>query len=207
MTPVDARRIAESTPLLRKLRPAIKRTKGDKDECAIYKAIASFSNLRCLLLDLHYDIRTPPIDLQWRPNVTELRDILINAATDRDLAQHIWNLISRNQASKALRTLTVRPFGSEVLKMPEAYLLMTIGRTFLVTRPAFDAFEPLQIKRVAEGAYELEVERRLQEGDGPRRGLTPALKQVVEGVWPGPGKWQTRWKSVPLEENDGAGKD
>jgi hypothetical protein len=84
---------------------------------------------------------------------------------------------------------------------------MTVGRTFLVTRPAFDAFEPLQIRRVAEGEYELEVERRLQEGDWPRRGLTPALKQVVDEVWPGPGKWQTRWKSFPLEENDGAGKD
>jgi hypothetical protein len=42
MTPVDAQRIAESTPLLRELRLPIKRTKGDKDECAIYKAIESF---------------------------------------------------------------------------------------------------------------------------------------------------------------------
>ncbi|KAJ0421669.1 hypothetical protein BJY00DRAFT_282161 [Aspergillus carlsbadensis] len=202
MTPADVRRIAESTPLLRELRLPIKRTKGDKDECAIYKAIGSFCNLRCLLLDLHYDIRTPPVDPQWRPGASQLRDILINAATDKDLAQSIWNLIARNQASKALRTLTVRPFGADVLKMPEAYLLMTVGRAFLVMRPPSDAFEPLQIRRVAEGAYELEVERRLQEGDGPRRGLTPALKQVVDGVWPGPGKWQTRWRSFPLAEEE-----
>ncbi|KAL3488827.1 hypothetical protein BJX62DRAFT_239663 [Aspergillus germanicus] len=76
MTPVDVRRIAESTPVLRELRLPFKRTKGDKDECALYKAIGSFCDLRCLLLDLHYDIRTPSIGLQWRPSATELRDIL-----------------------------------------------------------------------------------------------------------------------------------
>jgi hypothetical protein len=206
MTATDVVRIAESAPHLRELRLTIKRTLGDNNESAIYKAIgSSFRDLHSLLLDLHYDTRTPPIYPRWRPNATELRDILVNAATDKDLAHRIWTVISRNQATKALRNLTMRPFGSEAFQMLEAYLLLTVGRTFLVTRSSsLDDSEPANIRCVAEGAYELEVENRLLERGNPWRELSPFLKEVVDGVWPGTGKWQARWRSFPLEEAEEA---
>ncbi|KAL2848399.1 hypothetical protein BJY01DRAFT_159922 [Aspergillus pseudoustus] len=204
MTATHVVRIAESAPHLRELRIPLKRTMGDENESAIYRAIgSSFRNLQSLLLDLHYDTRTPPLYPRWRPNATELHDILVNAATDKDLAQRIWTVISRNQATKTLRNLTVRPFGSEAFQMLEAYLLLTLGRTFLVTRgSSMDGSEPLHIKCVGEGVYELEVENRLLERGNPWRGLPPLLREVVDGVWPGTGEWQTRWKSFPLEEEE-----
>ncbi|KAL4993713.1 hypothetical protein BDV10DRAFT_189701 [Aspergillus recurvatus] len=200
LTAADILRFAESAPNLRELRLPLKRDKGSKDECGIYRALSAFTNLHCLLLDLHYDTRTAPIYPGWRPSATELREILVNAATDAELARSIWTLVSETQSSKALRSLSVHPFGSESFKMPEAYLLMSLAPSFLVQRPAFDVFEPLEIKCVAEGRYELEVEWRLQEGDGPGRGLTKSLKEVFNEVWPGEGKWQTRWRSFPLKE-------
>ncbi|KAL5041129.1 hypothetical protein BDW71DRAFT_212416 [Aspergillus fruticulosus] len=202
-TATDILQFAESAPNLRELRLPLKRNKGNKDECGIYKALGSFTNLRSLLLDLHYDTRTAPIYPQWRPSATELGEILVNTATDAHLAHSIWNLISKTQSSKALQNLSVHLFGAECFKMLEAYLLMSIARSFLVQRPVFDVFELLEIKCVAEGRYELEVEWRLQEGDGLGRGLNKLLKEVFNEVWPGGGKWQTRWRSFPLREEEG----
>ncbi|KAL5044832.1 hypothetical protein BDW71DRAFT_208961 [Aspergillus fruticulosus] len=174
---------------------------SNKDECDIYKALGSLTNLRSLLLDLHYDTRTAPIYPQWRPSTTELREILVNAAIDAHLARLIWSFISQTQSSKALRSLSVHPFGSERLEMPEAYLLMSVAQSFLVQLPTFDVFEPLEITSVAEGGYELEVELRLQEGDGPGR-LTNFLKEVFNEAWPGEGEWRMRWRTFPLMEED-----
>ncbi|KAL4870688.1 hypothetical protein BDV12DRAFT_195165 [Aspergillus spectabilis] len=131
--------------------------KGNRDEYAKCKAIGSFTNLRSLLLDLHYDSRTAPIDRHWRPSASELKDILINAATDKHLAHSIWTIVSTSQPSRCLRNLSCHPYGSEIFKIPEAYLVMTIAQTYLVNWPVFDAFEPLEVKRVDEGGYELEL--------------------------------------------------
>ncbi|KAL3478253.1 hypothetical protein BJX99DRAFT_256578 [Aspergillus californicus] len=204
ITDSDILHLAKSAPHLRELRLPLKRTKGNKHECAMYKSLGSFTNLRSLLLDLHYDIRTAPIDRQWRPSVPELKEILVNAATDADLAHSIWTLISGSQPGHALRNLTVHPFGSPCFQMPEAYLLMSVGQSFLVQRPAFDAFEPLEIKRVGEGQYMVDVELRLGEGNGPGRAgrLTKFLHKVFDEVWPGGDRWDVQWRSFPLRQDE-----
>ncbi|KAL4879240.1 hypothetical protein BJY04DRAFT_220357 [Aspergillus karnatakaensis] len=198
LMPADIMRMSESAPNIRELRIPLKRTKGNSVECAKYRALGSFANLRCLLLDLHYDHRSPPADPNWHPSDAELREVLVNAAMDEALARSIWTIIASNQASKYLRNLTCRPFGSESLEMPEAFLVMSLGRTYLIKRPVFDAFEPLEIKRVADGGHELAVEHRFVHAWGGR-GLTKHIKAVFDEVWPGKGKWQTRWRSFPLQ--------
>ncbi|CAG8903541.1 unnamed protein product [Penicillium egyptiacum] len=54
--------LAKSCPQLEELRLPIKRSMGSQEECEMYKAVGSFSNLHSLVLDLHFDPRPRPVD-------------------------------------------------------------------------------------------------------------------------------------------------
>ncbi|KAL2802010.1 hypothetical protein BJX63DRAFT_438266 [Aspergillus granulosus] len=203
-SPDDIARIGASCPRLRELRLPIQRTQGDPAECAKYAALGThFPNLRSLLTDLHCDTRTWPIDRDWRPAASDLREILVNAATDSALVRGIWDLVSSTQGSNRLQRLACIPFGGESLQLPEAHLVLSIGHSFLVQRGEASSSSshapesPVKVRRVGERALDLQIGGLLMERK-IGKGLSRRLRLVFDELWPGDAPWETRWRSFPL---------
>ncbi|KAL2849280.1 hypothetical protein BJX68DRAFT_267132 [Aspergillus pseudodeflectus] len=194
-SPADIAAIGASCPHLRDLRIPIQRTQGDPGEYDKYVALgAAFPNLHSLLLDLHCYTRTWPFNREWRPAGPALREILVNAATDSDLARGIWDAVesgaaqwrgSSSSTTSRLSRLTCIPFGANSLQLPEAHLVLSIGHSFLVERGGVGASQgsttepPVHVRRVGERALELEIGNKLLERSIGKE-LSKRLKTVFD---------------------------
>ncbi|CZT14088.1 uncharacterized protein RCC_00063 [Ramularia collo-cygni] len=137
-----------------------------------------------------------------RPTKEDVRDALINAAFDSNLALQIHSLISPT-ASAPVKNLILHPIGGGTFHdhctlpgLPECFSLLE--RNWKVTRIG----QKVDIEEVP-GARD----------DGPWRKdmrLQKALREIFEGLWPveGKGDWRGAWRSFPLsvdgEEEAGA---
>lgn len=134
-TAEDIPRLATFCPGLKELRLQIKRSQGSAEECAIYRSIgAFFPNLQSLILDLHFDPRSRPIQTPAHDSaeidIDILRAAFVNAAMDESLARCIWDLIYYNQPSQSLRNLRLIPYGTHYFPYKSAHLLGKFAKSF-----------------------------------------------------------------------------
>lgn len=200
------RRIAQHCPKLKDLRVPIHRSKGDRAEVLLYRALGSFPNLRNLILDLYGNPR-PVLSAEngtFSDNVSmrvSLRDALINFATDTTLATAIWTEISSHQPSRKLIRLRVSPWGHDAYFGEERFAILQIARSFLVTYGGSNVVE------IGETERNIEIDellRRLSTARNLRLShLTNAL-QTLHSIWQPPPDYTgaySDYRSFPLQTN------
>ncbi|KAJ5930564.1 hypothetical protein N7466_006057 [Penicillium verhagenii] len=186
----DIRQLAQLCPNIEELRIPIKRSSGSQDECEIYKALGGFRNLRDLVIDLHYDSRLEIPSIASETDEPVLRQTLINAATDENLAFGIWKLITTNQDSNRLTQFRVAPFGHDFHSL-ELYLVDCLSRSYLVTRSNHDLESPI-ITRIWDRPWDRRRDFR----------LTERLAKLLKDIWPlilKESDWESSWTSLPLQ--------
>ncbi|RMJ28844.1 hypothetical protein PHISP_00295 [Aspergillus sp. HF37] len=202
----DVERLAESCPHLEELRIPVQRSKGDHQECQLYRALGKFSMLRSLILDLGCN---PPQAPDINENVYDiytLKDALINAAVDESLAMAIWDIVVSSQKTCALRNLRCGPFGGDVFGREACYVFQRRSRSFLVSRRGFHLAEPPEVTEI--GKEQREADADWSTTYEKRVGLEAKLFRIprwitrtIHSIWP-PGlygtDWSTGWNSFPL---------
>lgn len=195
------RELADKCPHLQELRLPIQRRQGSSQECSLYKALGkSFPNLHTLMLDLKYDPRRESAR-EDDPVATCLRESLINAAMDRELAIAIWKMISSSQPTQKLRNLRIRPFGSLLFSRAEKHVHHHVSSSFLITRSG-PSSGPVKIEEIGDMAWDLWASHDIANR---HLYLLKEVRVVLDNLWSiGPGKkggqgWkEMNWKSFPL---------
>ncbi|KAF9893490.1 hypothetical protein FE257_010802 [Aspergillus nanangensis] len=157
------RRLAVQCPRIIDLRVPVRRSKGNRMEVSIYRALGSFSHLQNLILDLYGNPR-PVLStedglytdeaegLSPMMHVT-LEDAFINFATDSTLAQSIWTEIFSSQPSRKLAQLRVSPWGyNDMPEFGELHAALTLAQSFLVTHGGKDVTQIGREEKEAEQA-------------------------------------------------------
>ncbi|KAL2798982.1 hypothetical protein BJX66DRAFT_333656 [Aspergillus keveii] len=217
LTLSDIIRVASSCPNLEELRLQLRRSEGNSNECALYRALGHLSHLRTLIVDLHFDPRERPVhpdSLRLRsphPDATDedeeeidpaiFRATLINAATDETLVRGIWDIIAAAQSSRRLRNLRIMPFGFDLYTPDEFYYLIFLARSFLVSRVGVEDPVVEDIGRMAWLVWQEDT-----YGPGGPCVLPRGGDEVVAELWPnlaGRYDWSSGWESFPLETGDG----
>lgn len=157
------------------------------------------------MLDLHFDARLEPARRHLdTKDLTALRKMFINAATDEKFALGIWNMIKTNKASR-LQYLRVVPFGNGKFSREESYLLDCFARSFLVTRYNFQNPRSPSVEEIGKRAREIQREKRESVVDSDENvefSLPERLTLLLHDIWPQVPKgsdWWSCWTSFPWE--------
>ncbi|KAJ5178777.1 hypothetical protein N7492_001987 [Penicillium capsulatum] len=214
-------------PRLRELGLTVPRFKGNHDEITCYQALGSFHFLEKLCLNLDCSISEPgffgreqwsAFDLMEYSSITtsaiqicngDIRDILINAAVDKDLVRSIWeNILSYQKRPTSLRWMMISPrrsgyissvrpagIGHKVEHMSRSFELTKTGKT------AIDVIEIGQARRERQDSEWREIEEQALREMGQR--IDSDLEDIMRTIWPfreGIDDWRLFWSSFPLSQ-------
>ncbi|KAE8163091.1 hypothetical protein BDV40DRAFT_263719 [Aspergillus tamarii] len=145
--------------------------------------MGQFSQLHTLVINLGY--------YHWsidRRNAgpSFLREALINAAIDEDLARGIWNVIVSKQSAQNLRRLGLVPFGAGAYEGDEMDAIQQVSRSFPVTPNACTG-KPQDIREIGTEVQNFQgLPRNEIEGSHYRSTcLKEVLKKLVASGWGG----------------------
>ena len=214
---------AEHCPHLTHLTMPINRTRGDKHEVGIYRALSKFPRLEHLHLRLMYSIG--PDEEFWDEDrdgeyplhatmaaeeipFVYLREAFTNIAMDDTLALSIFNLISSGGHLKHLKLTLDRKVGFQA---PESFGSSTLqdalrwfGRPWFCTRDGTDEVivTPLDEKQTASCGEEWVF--LLVEDIKKQRWGEEIYRQLFLDIWPQKtADWQNDWESLPLSLEHG----
>ncbi|KAI2473512.1 hypothetical protein F4781DRAFT_136111 [Annulohypoxylon bovei var. microspora] len=216
--------IRERCPFLENLAMAIRRTKGDVNETAIYRELGTFPKLENLNLHMYMvishptrDGHTPPLDPSFddfdrEPSTQgywkgDIRDLFINRAIDDTLALAIFEIASgvkQRHSLVSLEKLDMQFVDEMKLVNGKLYGLnlgkygVSLSRVWQVTR------SPRDDSRQSVFARELGKKNRESNEahyEVPTKINTAELESIFRRIWPERWEgsdWAEDWHSWPL---------
>lgn len=201
--------LIERCPLLEAVFVEMERTRGDRCEVAMYRALGTMPNMKHLLLHLRCAVdfgpdvevddaipsgsrHTPPVGVQ--------KATFTNAAVDDTLAHAIFDVISR-QGQGRLQMLHL---------VPRIHTQSTYELTFYSVVRALTL--PWACSRRADGTVGVEAMKKhetkkaivdcgtvLEYNQNCFKGQEHIYPDVFLKLWPGRGPWWEGWTSLPLD--------
>ena len=210
--------LAENCPYLTHLTIPINRTRGDKYEVSIYRALSKFPRLTHLSLRLMYSIgpdeefwdeeRDGEYPLHGTMPAEEipfvyLREAFTNIAMDAPLALSIFNLISSGGSLRHLKLALDRKVGFQA---PERYDSSTLhkafrwfGRPWLCTRDSRGEVMVAPVDEEETASCGEEWAFLLVEDIKEQRWGEEIYRQLFVDIWPQKtADWRNDWESLPL---------
>lgn len=226
ITPAHILQIKTECPRLESLSIYIKRSMSDPTEVQLYTSLAQIEPLHHLFLTL--DCSNWPVSRDRRPDKEHpawfdeddkktfsgpwiclkrgyVRQNMINAAVDEDLARSIWDVIAKHKLGKRLLSLKLYTAGVMNFGWPGTVSGMAdvahhLSRSWLIERGIRDDEQDVlyvrELGRQAREARDEELHDKFENGD-EQRGI-----DVFRRIWPEKevGKcWINDWKSFPLQ--------
>ncbi|KAH7385052.1 hypothetical protein BKA64DRAFT_156501 [Cadophora sp. MPI-SDFR-AT-0126] len=217
-------KLAANSPHLTHLAISINRTRGDKHEVAIYRALSKFPRLEHVALGLGF--RIGPDDESWDEEsngphplqfafeeresskipLVYLQEAFSNGAIDEKLARSIFEVMAGGGRS-TLRYLRLQPFRKMEVGDPGddsifKSTLIWFNRSFACKRdnhrPSVVTVHELDLEGLAEGEEQWSIMASSTDEDlwyGEE-----AYVAAFKAVWPPKTKeWWRDWESVPLD--------
>ena len=217
-----------SCPRIRQLSIEILRSAGDHVEVEVYRTLGSMRNLQSLSLKLEctdYREADGPDDCAPFPLPSEekedqeamaiaMRQVFINAAVDRNLAQSIFQeILAAHASAKAglpprLNVMRLRVGDVAVLndqRMGPGFegVLAWIGRSWMCGRDPRDTHQNHLFVREIDGDARLRDGERLEDDIDELPG-SEQYAGIWDALWPATrGRWKEEWRSLPLASNTG----
>jgi hypothetical protein len=220
--------LQDSSPKIRQLSIEILRSAGDCVEVEVYRTLGSMRNLQSLSLKLECtDYREAdgpddcaPFCLPSEDNEDQeamaiaLRQVFVNAAVDRSLAQSIFQEILAVHASARaglpprLNVMRLRVGGVPVLndqRMGPDFegVLAWIGRSWMCRRDPRDTHQDdLMLEEIDSDARLCNGERL--EDDIDELSGSEQYAGIWKALWPATrGRWKEEWHGLPLASSSG----
>ncbi|KAI0199842.1 hypothetical protein F4808DRAFT_471276 [Astrocystis sublimbata] len=200
-------KMAERCPGLECLELPIKRSQGDDQETAIYRAFGGFRRLEQLSLKLHVSLVDLPADGEEEENgivtsingqdvpIEDIRNFFINAAVDSSIALSIFHLVALNTNLQLLK-LSCSFIFEPIIDGVEFHLIISwIGRSWAVEHDA----EGRARARKLDEAKIMEFVDDLPYFESELS--YEYYLRVWESIWPRKSLyWWEDWTSFPLSE-------
>ncbi|KAL1897644.1 hypothetical protein Sste5346_003952 [Sporothrix stenoceras] len=202
-SPTMIQQLTENCLLLEAVFVEVARTRGDRNEVALYRALGTMPHLKHLLLHLICPLDMGPGSEELDGNPTKItadahKTTFTNAAVDKTLARSIFNVISR-EGQGCLQTLHL---------IPEFHARYHTGYTAAVralTLP-WACTRQANGEVVVEAIHKRETKDTIEECAGMIEGNKLCLKgqeeiypYVFMELWPGNEPWWEGWTSLPLD--------
>lgn len=194
-------------PVLEELYLPVKRSAGNAQEVAIYRALGSMHGIKRLYLTFHQTNVRLPLGYvsqdQANPRDHDVRDALINFAVDEKLASSIFQIMSSSKAPgmRQLEYLELRAEEKLIAGYRGYYnerVFEYLRRSWVCKRIERDdnhthacTVQELDKEAVLDREYDEragEYDRRLDEDE----------ERIFRSIWPGDGAWKDEWWSLPL---------
>ena len=218
--------LQESCPKIGQLSIEMLRSAGDHVEVGVYRTLGSMRNLETLALKLECtdyreadgpDACAPfPLPSEEKEDqeamAIAMRQVFINAAVDRSLAQSIFQeILAAHASAKAglpprLDVMRLRVGGVPVLndqRMGPGFegVLAWMGRSWTCRRDPRDTHGNDLFVREIDGDARLRDGERLEDDIDELSG-SEQYAGVWKALWPATrGRWKEEWRSLPLASN------